>query len=122
MHFSFALLENAKRVLWQTVKTQLLHNVVRCFMSILVLHHLDWGGESWLLYFVLSSWCLVIVVWLFLTMPRVCLQFVIVVFSDHTHLPYTCIVRHLHSLISALVIRLLKVSYMYINVTKFLIF
>ena len=33
----------------------------------------------------LSSWCLVIVVWLFLTMPWVCLQFVIVVFSDHTH-------------------------------------
>ena len=33
----------------------------------------------------LSSWCLVIVVWFFLTMPRVCLQFVIVVFPDHTH-------------------------------------
>ena len=33
----------------------------------------------------LSSWCLVIVVWLFLTIPRVCLQFVIVVFPDHTH-------------------------------------
>ena len=33
----------------------------------------------------LSSWCLVIVVWPFLTMPRVCLQFVIVVFPDHTH-------------------------------------
>ena len=34
----------------------------------------------------LSSWCLVIVVWLFLVVPWVCLQFVIVVFSDHTHL------------------------------------
>ena len=34
----------------------------------------------------LSSWCFVIVVWLFLTMPRVCLQFVNVVFPDHTHL------------------------------------
>ena len=33
----------------------------------------------------LSSWCLVIVVWLFLTMPRVCLKFVIVVFPDPTH-------------------------------------
>ena len=33
----------------------------------------------------LSSWCLVIVMWLFLTM-RVCLQFVIVVCPDHTHL------------------------------------
>ena len=34
----------------------------------------------------LSSWCLVIVVWPILTMPRVCLQFVNVVFLDHTHL------------------------------------
>ena len=34
----------------------------------------------------LSSWCLVIVVWLFLVVPVVCLQFVIVVFPDHTHL------------------------------------
>ena len=34
----------------------------------------------------LSSWCLVIVMWLFLTMPRVCLQFVIVIFPDHIHL------------------------------------
>ena len=34
----------------------------------------------------LSSWCLDIVVWLFLAVPWVCLQFVIVVFPDHTHL------------------------------------
>ena len=34
----------------------------------------------------LSSWCLVIVVWLLLTMPQVCLQFVIVLFPDHYHL------------------------------------
>ena len=33
----------------------------------------------------LSSWCLVKVVWLFLAVPWVCLQFVIVIFSDHTH-------------------------------------
>ena len=33
----------------------------------------------------LSSWCLVIVVCLFLAVPWVCLQFVIVVFPDHTH-------------------------------------
>ena len=33
----------------------------------------------------LSTWCLVIVVWLFLAVPWVCLQFVIVVFADHTH-------------------------------------
>ena len=33
----------------------------------------------------LSSSCLVIVVWLFLAMPCVCLQFVIVVFPDQIH-------------------------------------
>ena len=33
----------------------------------------------------LSSWCLVIVVWLFLAMPWVCLQFVIMVFRVDTH-------------------------------------
>ena len=34
----------------------------------------------------LSSWCLVIIVWLFLAMAWVCLQFVIVIFPDRTHL------------------------------------
>ena len=34
----------------------------------------------------LSSWCLVMVERLFPTVPRGCLQFVIVVFPDHTHL------------------------------------
>ena len=34
----------------------------------------------------LSSWCLVMVEWLFLAVPRGCLQFVIGVFPDHTHL------------------------------------
>ena len=37
----------------------------------------------------LSSWSLVIIVWLFLMMPWVCLQFVIVVFPDHIH--YFCV-------------------------------
>ena len=32
-----------------------------------------------------SSRCLVMVEWLFLTVPRGCLRFVIVVFPDHTH-------------------------------------
>ena len=45
------------------------------------------GGEERELVALLcfSSWCLLIVVWLFLTMPCVRLQFVIVVFPDHTH-------------------------------------
>ena len=34
----------------------------------------------------LSSWCLVMVVWLFLAIPWVCLRLVIVVFPDHTYL------------------------------------
>ena len=33
----------------------------------------------------LASWCLVIVVWFFLAVPRACLQFVIVVFPDNYH-------------------------------------
>ena len=34
----------------------------------------------------LVSWCFIVVMWLFLAVPWVCLQFVIVVFPDHTHL------------------------------------
>ena len=34
----------------------------------------------------LSSWCLVIVVRLFLAVTWVCLRYVIVVFPEHTHL------------------------------------
>ena len=36
------------------------------------------------------SWCIMIVMWLFLAMPQVCLQFVIVLFPDHTHLLFFC--------------------------------
>ena len=36
----------------------------------------------------LSSWCLVMVEWLFLAVPRGCLLFVIVVFPEHTYLLY----------------------------------
>ena len=50
----------------------------------------------------LSSWCLVIVVWLFFAVPWVCLQSVIVVFPDHTHLlfcssKWVIVIRHLPS-------------------------
>ena len=34
----------------------------------------------------LSFWCLIMVVSLFLVVPLICLQFVLVVFPDHTHL------------------------------------
>ena len=39
-----------------------------------------------------SSWCLVMVERLFLAVPRGSLQFVIVVFSDHTHLLFWMVV------------------------------
>ena len=35
-----------------------------------------------------SSWCLVLVVWLFIAVSYVCLQFAIVVFPDHTRLSF----------------------------------
>ena len=41
-----------------------------------------------------SSWCLVMVERLFLAVPRGCLQFVIVVFPDHTHLLFLFTVRN----------------------------
>ena len=41
----------------------------------------------------LSSWCLVMVERLFLAVPLGCLQFVIVVFPDHTHLLFLFMVR-----------------------------
>ena len=43
----------------------------------------------------LSSWCLVMVERLFLAVPRGCLQFVIVVFPDHTHLLFSKELSHL---------------------------
>ena len=43
------------------------------------------GKRELVALFRLSSLCLVIVVWLFLVVPWICLQFVIVVFPDHTH-------------------------------------
>ena len=60
--------------------------VVRYFMSFLFCNHLDGKERELVALLSLSSWCLVVVVWLFLTVPWVCLQFVIVVFPDHTHL------------------------------------
>ena len=39
----------------------------------------------------LSSWCLVMVAWLFLAVPWGCLRFVIVVFPDHSHLLFLII-------------------------------
>ena len=53
----------------------------------------------------LSSWCLVMVERLFLAMPWGCLQFVIVVFPDHTHLPFLklCVLIKKNHLMSTIV-------------------
>ena len=46
----------------------------------------------------LSSWCLVMVERLFLAVPRGCLQFVIVVFPDHTHLLFLTVAKIVNTL------------------------
>ena len=46
----------------------------------------------------LSSCCFLMVVWLFHTVPWVCLLFVIVVFPDHTHLLFLGSECHLYLL------------------------
>ena len=58
--------------------------VLRYFMTILVLQSSLMGkrDRELVAFLCLSFWCLVIVVRLYLTMPRACLQFVIVVFPD----------------------------------------
>ena len=44
----------------------------------------------------LSSWCLVMVEWLFLAVPWDCLRFVIVIFPDYTHLLFMIKKYNLH--------------------------
>ena len=59
----------------------------------------------------LSSWCLVMVERLFLVVPRGCLQFVIVVFPDHTHLLFWTQIRSNRTLDTSFLVCLLKVFY-----------
>ena len=44
------------------------------------------GKRELIALLIMSSWCLVMVERLFLAVPQGCLQFVNVVFPDHTHL------------------------------------
>ena len=79
------------------------------------------GKRELVALFGLSSRCLVIVVWLFLAVPWVCLQFVIVVFPDHTHLLFfqrTNIYRQSTSKASSKVKRHFRTSYKVSDVTK----
>ena len=55
-------------------------------MCILVLAIILMGKRELIALLNLSSWCLVMVGWLFFALSRSCLRFVIVVFPDHTHL------------------------------------
>ena len=57
---------------------------LRCVHSSFAI--ISMGKRELVALFCLPYWCLVIVVWLFLAARRVCLSFVIVVFSDYTHL------------------------------------
>ena len=52
----------------------------------------------------LSSWCLVMVEWLFLAVPWGCLQFVIVVFPDYTHI-FFFIFSHFKQFCASLVLQ-----------------
>ena len=70
--------------LWESVIV--LCFVVRYFMSKLVLYFILIGKRELVALISLSCWCHVIVVWLFLAVLWVCLQFVIAVFPDDTHL------------------------------------
>ena len=58
-------------------------------------HFILMGKRELVVLLSLSSWCLVIVsvLWLFLTVPCVGLQCVIVVFHDHTHLDFWIQIR-----------------------------
>ena len=75
----------------QTNKLPLWDSVIVLFCcTILCVHSsfaiISMGKRELVALLSLSSRCFMIVVWLFLSMPRVCLQFVIVVFPDHTRL------------------------------------
>ena len=69
--------------LWESV-------IVLCFVCTLLYVHSSFaiilmGKRELVALLSLSSWRLVIVVWLFLAVPWGGLQFVIVLFHDHTH-------------------------------------
>ena len=69
-----------------------------CFVLPFVVHFTDaillMGKRGLFALLSLSSWCLVIVVRLFLAVPGVCPHFVIVVFPDHTHLLFVKVHRN----------------------------
>ena len=64
-----------------------LYRLVNFFIKVFTENYLILMGKRELIALLnLSSWCLVMVERLSLALPRGCLQFVIVVFPDHSHL------------------------------------
>ena len=57
--------------------------------TLLYVHHLDGEEREILVLLSLSSWCLVVVVWLFSPCHGFVFGLVIVVFPDHTHLLFS---------------------------------
>ena len=86
--------------MWESV-------IVLCFVIRSSIAIILMGNTELIALLNLSSWCLVVVERFFLVVPPGCLRFVIVVFSDHTHLLFfmavvhefyvkTCFFRHLY--------------------------
>ena len=78
-----AVIYGLKLPLWESV-------IVLCFVVRYLVHSsiaiILMGKRELIALLNLSSWCLMMVERLFLAVPRGCLQFVIVVFPDHTYL------------------------------------
>ena len=83
-----SLLKNNPNVSWEDDGTVKLCSMFCC--TLLYVHSsiaiILMGKRQLIALLNLSSWCLVMVERLFLAVPLGCLQFVIVVFPDHTHL------------------------------------
>ena len=70
----------------------------------------------------LSSWCLVMVERLFLAVPRGCLQFVIVVFPDHTHLLFLIKIYHVVQELRVFAMIIVTQTYVWIFIVHIILF
>ena len=66
-----------------------------------------------------SSWCLVIFVRLFLAVPWVCLQFVIVVFPGHAQKPFS-VAEQLMSIYISIILQSMLAAIVYMSFSKFM--
>ena len=84
----FAYLPDAHRI-FKAARTSTLLLFVHSSIAIILM-----GKRELVALLNLSSWCFVMVGRLFLAVPRGCLQFVIVVYPDHTHLLFLLKASH----------------------------